>query len=283
MIADLHIHTYYSDGLNSPADLVRLAANNRVAALAITDHDTVAGIDEAIIAAENHELIIVPGVEISTIDQGQDIHLLGYYIDYSNPTLLHKLNELRLAKTTRNQQIIDKLSVLGVNITYQEVSDKAVTSSTRLGRPHIAQVLLDKGYVRSISDAFKRYLGAQGLAYVETQSITPEAGIDLIKAAGGACVIAHPGIYQNPNLLSRLINYGLDGIEVYHPDHDAPTTRKLKQIAETHSLIITGGSDYHGLRDFTPFHAALGSYNVPLARLVELETIANKRKKDLTQ
>lgn len=283
MIADLHVHTYYSDGLNSPADLVKLAVNNRLAALAITDHDSIAGIGEAIKANKHHDLIIIPGVEISTVNQGQDIHILGYYIDYESPLLLQKLDQLRLAKSSRNVQIIDKLNQLGLDITIQEVTDRAICKSARIGRPHIAQVLLDKGYVRSIKEAFKRYLAEDGLAYIETISIGPEAGIDLIKAAGGASIIAHPGIYQDDDLLNRLINYGLDGIEVYHPDHDAPTSKKLRSLAEAHSLVVTGGSDYHGLRDFTPFHAALGSYNVPLTHVKQLETIANKRKKDLTE
>lgn len=281
MTADLHIHTYYSDGLNSPTEVVNLAVNNRLTAIALTDHDSVAGIDEALEIANNHGLIVIPGIEISTVNEGQDIHILGYYIDYKNPKLLEKLHDLRSAKINRNLRIINRLNQLGIEITIDEVNSKAMAANVRIGRPHIAQVLVEKKYVKNIREAYIRFLGEQGQAYIVTESISPEAGIDLVKEAGGASVLAHPGIYNDDALLFRLIEYGLDGIEVYHPDHNVQTINTLRKIAKAHSLIITGGSDYHGLRDYTPFHAALGSYNVPLANLKLLEELTNTRKKDL--
>ncbi len=282
MFADLHIHTHYSDGLDSPEVVVRKAVDQKLLTIAITDHDSVAGITDAIVAASKYENFkIVPGVELSTMNKGQDIHILGYFIDYKSPLLHKQLKELRQAKMTRNQLIIDRLNQLGIKITLDQVNAKAIMADTRVGRPHIAQVLYEKSVVKSIDEAFSKYLGENGLAYVETESISPEEGIDIIKKAGGAAVIAHPGIYNDEPLLKRLIDYGLDGIEVYHPDHNRQTTSTLKNLAKKNSLIITAGSDYHGLRDYQPFHARIGSYTVPSSHVEQLKLVANKRKRDL--
>lgn len=281
MFADLHIHTHYSDGLDSPEVVVRKAVAQNILTIAITDHDSVAGIADAITAASNYETFkIIPGVELSTINKGQDIHLLGYFIDYKSPLLLNQLKELRQAKMMRNQLVIDKLNQLGIEITLDQVEAKKIIVDTRVGRPHIAQVLYEKGAVKSIGEAFSKYLGEKGLAYVETESISPEEGIDIIKNAGGTAVIAHPGIYNDKLLLKRLIDYGLDGIELYHPDHNRQTTSTLKNLAKRNSLIITAGSDYHGLRDGQPFHSRIGSYTVPSNHVEQLKIVADKRKRD---
>ncbi len=282
MFADLHIHTHYSDGLDGPATVVEKALAQKLAAIAITDHDSVSGIAEAIAAASSSEnLQIIPGIELSTTNKGKDVHILGYFIDYNSPYLIERLKELRKAKTARNQLIIDKLNQLGIEITIDEVNAKAISSDTRVGRPHIAQVLSEKGVVKSIGEAFSKYLSTGGLAYVKTESVSPEQGVDIVKNAGGAAVVAHPGIYKDDLLLQRLIDYGLDGIEVYHPDHNPQTTSTLKNLARKNSLIITAGSDYHGFRDNVPFHAGIGSYTVPSSHVEQLQLIANKRKRDL--
>lgn len=282
MLADLHIHTYYSDGLDSPASIVEKANTNNLAAIAITDHDSIAGITEAITAARKlANFQIIPGIELSTTDNGQDIHVLGYFIDYNNHIFTDRLKELRQAKTIRNQLIVDKLNQLGIEITLEEINNKALTADSRIGRPHIAEVLYEKKLVKSIAEAFHKYLGDKGLAYIETKSISPEEGIDIIKQAGGAVVLAHPGIYNNETLLKRLINYGLDGVEVNHPDHNLQTINTLKNIAKKNSLIITGGSDYHGYRNNNPFHAKIGSFTVSTKQVNQLKLIADKRKRDL--
>ncbi len=279
MRADLHTHTTLSDGLNEPSIIVKMAKKVGLAALAITDHDSILGIDEAILTAkEIGGIEVIPGIEISTTENGKDIHILGYFIDYTDKLFLQKISELQEVRNKRNDIMICRLNDLGVKITMTEVIAKVRRHETNIGRPHIAEVLIEKGIVKTMKEAFDYYLGKNGRAYINTIRISPDEGIEIINKAGGVAVIAHPGIYNNDQMITRLINCGLAGIEVYHPDHGRFNEKKYLQITKEYNMLATGGSDYHGERGGETFHSPIGYKSIPydvVKNLKELST--NKR------
>ncbi|PYI54384.1 PHP domain-containing protein [Paenibacillus flagellatus] len=259
---DLHSHTTASDGTNAPAVNVRLAKEAGLRGLAITDHDTVAGIAEAAAEGAAIGVDVVPGVEISTVDGGQDIHVLGYYVDTEDGTFRERLEQLRRTRDRRNEMMVAKLTELGMPVTMDDVmaaARKTPGKDETIGRPHIAQALIDKGYAADMTEAFDRYLGKTGAAYVNPPRIRPEDAIQWIREAGGAPVLAHPGLYGDDALVERLIAFGLAGIEAYHSDHSPEDEARYAAIAERHGLIATAGSDFHGSRGGVVFHAPLGS------------------------
>lgn len=260
---DLHTHSRASDGMNAPEENVRLARDKGLAGLAVTDHDTVAGVPAALAEGQRLGMHIIPGVEISTQAGGKDIHVLGYYLNYEDPVLLERLAGLRATRDARNEQIIGKLQGLGLSITLQEVIDglgRSLRPDESLGRPHIADALVRKGYVRDMRDAFDRYLAEGKPGYAAQPRISPQQAMDWIRDAGGVPVIAHPGLYGNDELVRSMIEAGQPaGIEVYHSDHGPDDERKYLAIAEEYQLIPTGGSDYHGVRQGVVFHGDLGS------------------------
>ncbi|MGD9678544.1 MAG: PHP domain-containing protein [Vulcanibacillus sp.] len=262
MKADLHTHSNFSDGVNDPSENVRIAKEIGLKALGITDHDSVLGVVEAIETGEKIGMEIVPGIELSTLHSGQEIHILGYFINYKDKIFLDKLNELQKKRKIRNEMMIAKLNELGIDISMSDVVAKIRRSETNIGRPHIGEVLIDKGVVKTMNQAFKIYLGRHGKAYVNAIRITPEQGIDIIKDAGGVPVIAHPGIYGNDKLVVSLVEYGLEGIEVYHPDHNKNDKCKYQKLANTYKVLATGGSDFHGVRKGETFHSPIGSNSV---------------------
>lgn len=279
---DLHSHTTASDGVHAPSDNVKLAAEVGLSALAITDHDTVAGIEEAMEAGKKLGIEIVPGVEISTVANGQDIHILGYYVNHRDDRFLERLQELRDTRDRRNELMIERLQQLGLNVTLAEVVEhagkadfsKAQDNGETIGRPHIAAVMLAKGYVGSISEAFDKYLGRDGKAYINPPRITPFQAVDWIREAGGTPVIAHPGLYHDDELVEQIIRYGVDGIEVYHSDHSAEDESRYAAMAARHGLLATAGSDFHGERGGELFHAYIGDRKIGIDILQQL----NKRK-----
>jgi predicted metal-dependent phosphoesterase TrpH len=270
---DLHSHTVASDGKNTPTENVQLAIEKGLKAIAITDHDTVSGIQEALHAAEELDLEVVPGIEISTLEQGQDIHVLGYFIDYQNPSFQDELEKLRGTRNIRNKMIIEKLNELGIEISIEEVYAKQTQKYGNVGRPHIADVLMDKGIVDSLEQAFEEYLGREGKAYTNPPRISPDAGVQLIQRYGGIPVLAHPGLYDYDEVIEHLVGIGLKGLEVYHPDHSPAEVEKYKSIAEKLNLVATGGSDYHGVRNGVVFHGDLGSQPVSVDVLEKLKEL----------
>jgi predicted metal-dependent phosphoesterase TrpH len=278
--ADLHIHTTASDGLFPPDEVVRIAKEAGLRAIAITDHDTVGGVAHARAAAANFGIELVPGVEISTLAEGQDVHVLGYFVDTEQKWFLKRLQSLQYMREERNRQIIEKLNKMGIAITWEEVqAKKRDTSPERnVGRPHIAEVLVDKGVVHSMDEAFDRYLGKDGAAYVTTKRMTPFEAIDLIKEAGGVPVLAHPGLYENDALVEEIIAHGLVGLEVYHPDHDRKRTERYRLMAERYGLIVTAGSDFHGERHGSMFHAPIGTQTVAYDQVKRLKAAAGNQK-----
>jgi predicted metal-dependent phosphoesterase TrpH len=279
--ADLHTHSLVSDGTQAASDNVRQARDLGLAAIAITDHDTMAGLAEALEEGDRLKMEVVPGVEISTVADNQDIHVLGYYVGFHLPSFQSRLQSLRDTRGRRNDMIIDKLKELGMGITMQEVVDRLerpLRVGETVGRPHIASLLLAKGYVGSIKEAFDRFLGSGGAAYVNPPRITPQQAIEWIRESGGCAVLAHPGLYGNDNLVTDLIAHGLDGIEAYHSDHTLEQEKVYVDLAVKHRLIVTGGSDFHGERGGAEYHGPIGNRTVGYASVRQLQQLSAERK-----
>lgn len=247
---DLHLHTTHSDGSFSAAEVVRLAHQAKVTTLAITDHDIVSGIPEAIATGAELGIEIIPGVEISSRVGDNELHILGYFLNWQDQELSQRLASLRESRHSRNPQIIERLRSLGLDVTYEEV--KALAGTDAVGRPHIARLLMEKHYVTSAKDAFDRYLANGRPAYVARELPPPADAIAWIRAAGGVAVLAHPtwatsaGEELEP-LLTTLKAEGLGGIEVHYSTHTKRQTTKYLGLAKKLDLLITGGSDFHGI------------------------------------
>lgn len=243
--ADLHIHTNKSDSTFSPEEVVRNAAKCGLSAISITDHDSVEAIPLVEKYAMEYNIEIVPGVELSSDADGEEVHILGYYIDFKKKWFLEKLEFLRHTRTKRAQQMISKLNELGISITMEDVL--SISGEGAVGRMHIARALLEKKYIFSISEAFQKYIGKGKYAYVKKYRITPREAIDMIGKLGGISVLAHPQIMNQDALIPQMIKQGLGGIEVYHSDHTPQGEERYLEIAKRYNLVITGGSDCHGI------------------------------------
>ncbi len=247
---DLHLHTTHSDGSLSPGEVLHLAHKAGVTALAVTDHDIVSGIPEAIETGAELGIEVIPGVEISSRVGNSELHILGYFLQWQDPELNQRLATLRASRHRRNPQIIERLRALGLDVTYEEV--RALAGTDSVGRPHIARILMNKKYVTSAKDAFDRYLADGRPAYVARELPKPEEAIAWIKATGGVAVLAHPtwakvsGEGLNA-LLTTLKAEGLGGIEVHYSTHTKRQTREYLDLAKRLNLLITGGSDFHGI------------------------------------
>lgn len=247
---DLHCHSTASDGTMSPREVVRLASEIKLSALALTDHDTIGGIAEAADEAAIRGIDFLPGIEISAkFPLPGTLHILGYGIDPANATLTKLTEELRGGRDDRNERIVAKLQTLGIDITIDEVLARAQGT---VGRPHIAQVLVAKGVVTHPQVAFDKYLGQGGLAYEDKERFTPREAIAMIHAAGGVAICAHPTQLRLANfpilerVLKDLVDLGLDGVEVIHSDHRPFDVRFLNAFADKYKLLKSGGSDFHG-------------------------------------
>lgn len=249
MTIDLHIHSTYSDGTFSPTSLVELARAKKVSAISITDHDTMEGTQEALAAGERSGVEVVPGLEMSVAHNSTHLHLLGYYANSDNSDLIQVLKDIQVARISRNSRIIERLNALSLGVSLAEVEAKSTVGQT--GRPHIAQVMVEKGYVKNIDQAFSDFLGKSGQAYVPRKVLSASEAIARIRGAGGVAVLAHPATIDNslrsiPQLVGELVRVGLQGIEVYYPAHTRKIRKRLHTIAESYGLVVTGGSDYHG-------------------------------------
>ena len=261
MTSDLHTHTTISDGILSPAELVNQAAAAGVTYLAITDHDSTDGLPEAERAAAAHPgLTLIPGIEISTDVPDGEAHMLGYLFDTENADLQATLASFRDDRVERARRMVENLARLGVPVAWERVQQ--IAGDGAIGRPHIAQALMEADHVPSIRDAFDRYISNDGPAYAGRRKMAPEEAIRLIRAYGGLPVLAHPA--ETPGLedmLPSMVETGLTGIEVYYGLYPAEERDKYQKLADTHGLLATGGSDYHG-----PGRAAecdLGASNTP--------------------
>ena len=254
---DLHCHSTASDGTLPPAEVVRLAKQSGLVGLALTDHDTIGGVEEAAAEAQRLGLRFLPGIEISCeYPAPGTMHILGYGVDPTSDTLRDLTRRLLEGRDNRNPRIIQKLNELGVSITMQEVEQEAkataADSKKPIGRPHIAAVLLRKGYVSSIKQAFDKYLAQGGAAYFDKERLTMREAMDMIRQSGGMPVLAHPVQLRTENdaqlerVVKDLVDLDLAGLEVIHSDHDASLVEKYTKLADRYGLLKTGGSDFHG-------------------------------------
>lgn len=263
--ADLHIHTNASDGEYSPQFVVRAAKAQGFSAIAITDHDTLSGLKEAQVTSQEVGLELITGVEISTIWDNKEIHILGYLFDQDNQDLALKLAEMRNSRSERINKMVVQLRSLGYDIDLSQVTE--TYPSDAIGRPHIAKALLEKGYVRNLKEAFIKLLSPGCPAYIPRYKITPHEAIDLILNAQGIPVLAHPGVNPDDSLIPFLKEIGLLGLEVWHPEHNTQVVDKYYNFAMTYDLLMTGGSDWHGSNKDLEF--SLGSIKIDYS-LVEL-------------
>ena len=259
MTCDLHVHSTYSDGSQTPEEITEEAIEKKLSAIAIADHDTFDGVRPAIEAARGSDLRVIPAVEISTEFQKIDVHILGYWIELDNERLQEKLAYVREARILRAREIVGKLRALGIDVTIEDVMEQS--DGVTLGRPHVAGALLAKSYVSGIQEAFDRYLGRDRPAFVPRYKLSPTEAVEAVLVARGCPVLAHPGLGVPDYVIDGLIEDGIAGVEAYHNHHSPSSIRRLRRIAEQHGLLVTGGTDSHGPRGSHP--VAVGDVDVP--------------------
>ena len=269
---DLHAHSTASDGSKSPTAVVAAAKAAGLAAVALTDHDTMDGVAEAVAAADTFGIRVVPGVELSATDDEREVHLLGLHIQRQS-AIEESLRAFRERRRARAIQIVAKLSEQGVPISFEDVLARA--GDAAIGRPHVARVLIDGGWARDSRDAFDRYLGAGRPAYVPKHRLSVGDAIALVHAGGGLAVVAHPGPDGRRETIERFAALGLDGVEVRHPGHTAEDTNRLATLTEFFGLVPSGGSDWHGAMEGP---RVLGVMRVPLSWLEQQDARAEARR-----
>ena len=283
---DLHLHTTFSDGRLSPTDVVKLCARRGLKVIAVTDHDSTKGIEEALAAgADFPGLSIIPGVELSTDAAGNEVHLLGYFVDHRDETLQSKLLSLRGGREERAREIVEKLNELGLEISWSRVEE--LSAGGAIGRPHIAQAMVEKGIVEYPREAFDRYLGRDGVAYVGRVKLTPEQAIRDLADHGAIPVMAHPTYFAPDGeagwltglkqALPQFKAAGLVGIEVYYGDYTADQVASLKGTCEEFGLVPCGGSDYHASGN--PDEPEPGSVGPPMSTVDTLMALKRQLPK----
>ena len=278
---DLHIHTTASDGALAPARLVERAARLAVKVIAVTDYDSTEGVAEAIAAGRVHDVEVIPGVEINTDVPGTEVHVLGYFVDHTDPILRGELARLREGRVGRARRMAEKLTEMGAPVRFERILE--IAGEGAVGRPHVAQALLEAGHVRAFDEAFEKYIGRNSPAYIERLKFTPAQACALIRQAGGLPVLAHPvffdrsGAIKSPfdldAMLPELMQAGLRGLETYYPRYDAVTIEYLQAVARRHGLLQTGGTDFHGIR---PNEADVGGIYVPMKVVRRLREAAQR-------
>jgi len=271
---DLHIHSTASDGRLSPADVVRKSAEIGLTIIALADHDSTDGIIPALVTAKAFPwLKVIPCVEISTDVPNGEVHVLGYFIDYTDHELLATLERMRNSRRERALGMIAKLGNLGMPIDWERVQE--IAGSGSIGRPHIAKAMLEKGYITSFKEAFTKYIGRDGPAYAEREKMTPTEAVELVSQANGLPVLAHPlTINELEMMVIELEAVGLVGIEAYYDGYTTEEINKLVSLADRHNLITTGGSDYHGLDNST--ETMIGGADVPIESAEQLIALAKQ-------
>lgn len=260
---DLHIHSTASDGRYSPQEIIGKAAGLGLETIALADHDSIDGIAPALEEVRKlKRLQFIPGVEVSTDVPNGEVHVLGYFIDYTSEELAAALARFRHSREGRAQGMIDRLKELGINLSWERVRE--IAGDGAIGRPHIAQAMLEKGYISSIKEAFDKYIARDGPAYVEREKMTPVEAVQLVLRSRGIAVMAHPFTVPEPEaMIAELKAAGMAGIEAYYNGYTAEEIGQLIAMARNHGLMVTGGTDYHGLDDSK--ETMMGGVGVPVA------------------
>jgi predicted metal-dependent phosphoesterase TrpH len=245
-VIDLHMHTTASDGRCSPEDLVERCWNKGIRTMAVTDHDTMAGVEPTQRAAEARGMMCLPGIEITSVHGGKDVHMLAYFLPPDTPGLQPMLLAQRKQRVDRALEIASRLATLGAPVDADAMVEAAAGSGKSLARPQIAQALIAAGHVATVAEAFDRYLGEDSPAFVPHTGVSPEEVVALVRSGGGIPSLAHPGYRPKDEIIPSLVAAGLVGIEVYHSSHDESATSHYLAIARQHGLLVTGGSDFHG-------------------------------------
>jgi hypothetical protein len=273
---DLHVHTTRSDGTLAPADAVRLAAERDLEGIAMTDHDTFAGLDEGAAAATEAGIAFIPGIEFSAEYDGASLHILGYWVDPENEPVRRELTRLTDTRFRRGEMMVEKLRELGYEISFERVRE--IAGGDTIARPHVAAAMVEAGIVPTEKEAFERFISDDGIAYVPKHALAPLDALALIRAAGGACVLAHPGMWKGQGsvpdeLIEQMAAGGMAGLEVEHPDHDGDQRARYRAIAQRLALVATGASDCHGER----YGTRLGCERTPVELVDELRRRAGER------
>jgi len=272
---DLHLHTTCSDGQDTPEEIIEAACNAGFNTIAITDHDTVEGVIRALEASSGKPLEVIPGIELSSIEGIDDVHILGYYIDYKDPVFLDQIAFFKEKRLERAEMIVRNLNRLGLDIQIDTVF--RIAHGAPIGRPHIAEALLSEELINSYGEAF-RYIGSNGPAYVPKYNVKPFEAISFILKNGGIPVLAHPGILERDEMIIELKEYGLMGLEAIHPLHSPEKQVYYEKLARKYGLLITGGSDWHGKGRSSSFRKLINSRKVPRRTILEMKSIIGRNR-----
>ena len=293
-IVDLHVHSTKSDGSMTPTDLVNYAIEKGLSAFALTDHDTTAGIDEALAAAEKHNqaisngeseglpLEVIPGIEFSTEYHGKDIHILGLFIDYNSPAFKEKIQGFVDSRILRNKKMCASLASDGIDITYEKLVEE--NPNAIITRSHYAKYLLNHGYTTSMKEAFERYIGDHAKHYVPREKITPMQAVELINEVNGLAFLAHPTLYHMSDrhleeLLALLKDAGLAGIEAVYSTYTQGEELQMRKLASKYNLLISGGSDFHGvIKPKLDLAVGYGKLFIPESILTDIKDALTERK-----
>lgn len=270
--ADLHIHTNASDGAWSPSKVIEHAAKLGFSTIAITDHDSVNGIDEAVEAGKRLNIEVIAGVELSTEYQDNEVHILGYYLDHHNPTLKNLIQEFREFRARRMERMLEKLRMLGCRLNEKELMRNSAEGS--IGRIHLAKAMVAAGFVSTMSEAFDKYLAAGKPAYMKKAKLSPAQACALIKQNGGIPVLAHPFLMKKDEWIPGFVRCGVEGLEAYYPGSSADDTKRYCDLAKKMNLCVTGGSDCH--QSETKF--LMGTVKLPIEHVDQLRKLASGKK-----
>ncbi len=272
MFADLHLHTNFSDGTYTPEELVAQAARNHLAAIALTDHDTVEGCERAANACKAAEIEFIAGAELTAEQNDTEIHILGYFLDTQNKKLLEEIAKFQTVRQQRIHEMVARLNALNVPLKVEDVI--ALANCRSPGRPHVARALVKAGFVGSLDEAFERFLKKHRPAFVPKAKISSQVAIELIHQANGVAVMAHPGLNRTDEVIPDLVDAGLDGIECFHTKHSTAVSEHYLEIADKYNLLVTGGSDCHGMSKGKPL---IGTVKLPYQHVEKLKEAAAQR------